>query len=93
MAEHAVDGVEILPRLIVQLLGLGLELLKASLGIYEDWILRVLSQVELLLERLRSLLSWISAASFRAGLCSGLHTLRTLFWNPLKLISSANALL
>jgi hypothetical protein len=43
MAEHAVNGLEILPRLIVQLLGLGLELLKASLGVDEDRILRVLS--------------------------------------------------
>lgn len=48
-----INGVEVLLRLIVQLPGLLLELLKASLGIGIDGILGLFADVELDLELLR----------------------------------------
>lgn len=55
MVQHVVDGLEVLFALIVQLLGLGLQLLEAAFRVYVDGILRVLSNVELVLECLRRL--------------------------------------
>jgi hypothetical protein len=55
MAEHGVDGVKILFRLIVQVLCLGFELLEPALGVYVDGILGDLAKIELGLELLRCL--------------------------------------
>lgn len=55
MVEHAVDGLEILFGLIMQLLGLGLKLLETTFGVNVDGILCALANVELGLELLRRL--------------------------------------
>jgi len=55
VAEHAVDGLEVLFGLIVELLGLRLELLEAALGVDVDGVLGLLADVEFLLELLRCL--------------------------------------
>jgi len=52
MGHHAIDGVEIFLRFIVQFLGLGFQLLEAPLGIYVDCIFRVLSKIEFRFELL-----------------------------------------
>jgi hypothetical protein len=53
--QHAVDGLEVLFRLIVQLLRLGLEFLESTLRVAVDWIFRVFANVELGFELLRRL--------------------------------------
>jgi len=58
VAEHAVDGVKVLFALIMQLLGLRLQLLEASLGIDVDGVLGMLAYVELGPELLWCLRSW-----------------------------------
>jgi hypothetical protein len=55
VVEHAVDGLEILFGLIMQLLGLGLKLLETTFGVNVDGILCALANVELGLELLRRL--------------------------------------
>lgn len=62
MVQHAIDGFEILFRLIVELFGFGLEFLETALGIDIDCILGVLADVEPLLELLRRLYSRMSMA-------------------------------
>lgn len=58
MTEHSVDGVEVLFAFIVEVLGLGFELLKPPLRVNIDRIFCVLADVELGLELLRCLWSW-----------------------------------
>ena len=55
MGEHAIDGLEVLFGLIVELLGLSLEFLETTLGIDVDSIFGMLADVEIGLELLRGL--------------------------------------
>lgn len=55
MGEHAIDGLKVLFGFIVEFLGLCLEFLEASFGVDIDSIFGMLTDVELLLELLRSL--------------------------------------
>jgi hypothetical protein len=55
VAEHAVDGLEVLFGLIVELFGLLLELLEAPLGVDVDGVLGVLADIEPGSELLRRL--------------------------------------
>jgi hypothetical protein len=52
VVEHAIDGLEVFLGLIMEPLGLGLELLEAALGVDVDGVLGVLADVELVLELL-----------------------------------------
>jgi hypothetical protein len=98
VVEHAVDGLKVLLGLIVQVLGLGLELLEAAFGVDVDGILGVLANVELgleLLRRLRQVVrqrSGFSAAAAGAGerriRAHGVLTRVTLLEKPRKLISA-----
>ena len=55
MGQHAIDSVEVLFALGVQLLGLRLKFLEATFRVNVDCIFSDLAQIELLLERLRRL--------------------------------------
>jgi hypothetical protein len=88
VVQHAIDSVEVLFALGVELFGLIFQFLEASFRINVNRIFRNLAQVELLFERLRRLACCQSLSPTNPATRSikGLLTLTTLFWNPLKLI-------
>lgn len=63
MVHHAVDSLEILFALVVQFLGLGLELLEAPFGIDENGIFGMLADVELVFDLLRCLSMLVSVCT------------------------------
>lgn len=67
MDEHRVNSFEVFFTLVVQFLGLALELLEASFGVDEDIIFGMLPNVELGLELLRCLLWRLGGMFSRPG--------------------------
>lgn len=55
MVHHAIDGLEVLLALVVELLGFRLQLLEAPFGVDKDGIFGVFADVKLVLELLRCL--------------------------------------
>lgn len=98
MIEHPVDSLEVLLAFIVEVLGLGFQLLEPPLGVDIDGIFRMLADIELGFELLRrlwfagNLLECLLSHISRTGQggrrdCGAMEPTRTtLFWKPRKLM-------